>query len=121
MMSPIATKTVARLETHAAQGVLAYFGGVGSDLHAAGATIAEKTASPISELGSPWKASTSKATAIFSRHSGSRLKSPERPIDCSMVHCPITSVQRRWRCFSRRPTGGRRSAATGSPTERKRL
>src|SRR5437870_2673775 len=37
-----ATKTVARLETHAAHGVVAYLGGVGSDLHAAGATIAEK-------------------------------------------------------------------------------
>src|SRR5262249_54254913 len=41
-----ATKTVARLETHAAQGVLAYFGGAGSDLHAAGATIAEKNRIP---------------------------------------------------------------------------
>ena len=41
-----ATKTVARLEAHAAQGVVAYFGGVGSDLHAAGATVAEKNRIP---------------------------------------------------------------------------
>ena len=46
-----ATKTVARLETHAAQGVLAYFGGVGSDLHAAGATIAEKNRIPYLGIG----------------------------------------------------------------------
>ena len=46
-----ATKTVARLETHAAQGVLAYFGGVGSDLHAAGATIAEKNRIPYLGVG----------------------------------------------------------------------
>src|SRR5882672_5024328 len=32
-----ATKTVARLETLAAQGVVAYLGGFGSDLHAAAA------------------------------------------------------------------------------------
>jgi branched-chain amino acid transport system substrate-binding protein len=37
-----ATKTVARLETLAAQGVVAYFGGFGSDLHAAAASVAEK-------------------------------------------------------------------------------
>jgi branched-chain amino acid transport system substrate-binding protein len=37
-----ATKTVARLETLAAQGVVAYLGGFGSDLHAAAAAVAEK-------------------------------------------------------------------------------
>src|SRR4029450_7970751 len=37
-----ATKTVARLETLAAQGVVAYLGGFGSDLHAAAASVAEK-------------------------------------------------------------------------------
>jgi len=37
-----ATKTVSRLETLAAQGVVAYLGGFGSDLHAAAASIAEK-------------------------------------------------------------------------------
>ena len=46
-----ATKTVARLETHAAQGVVAYLGGVGSDLHAAGATIAEKNRIPYLGVG----------------------------------------------------------------------
>jgi branched-chain amino acid transport system substrate-binding protein len=46
-----ATKTIARLETHAAQAVLAYLGGVGSDLHAAGATIAEKNRIPYLGVG----------------------------------------------------------------------
>src|SRR3989449_6641190 len=36
-----ATKTVSRLETLAAQGVVAYLGGAGSDLHAAAASVAE--------------------------------------------------------------------------------
>ena len=35
-----ATKTVARLETLAAQGVVGYLGGFGSDLHAAAASVA---------------------------------------------------------------------------------
>ncbi len=46
-----ATKTVARLETHAAQGVLAYLGGIGSDLHAVGASIAEKNRIPYLGVG----------------------------------------------------------------------
>src|SRR4029450_3963269 len=37
-----ATTTAARLETLAAQGVVAYLGGFGSDLHAAAASVAEK-------------------------------------------------------------------------------
>jgi len=41
-----ATKTVARLETLAAQGVVAYLGGFGSDLHAAAAAVAEKNKTP---------------------------------------------------------------------------
>ncbi|HZS32491.1 MAG TPA: amino acid ABC transporter substrate-binding protein [Methylomirabilota bacterium] len=41
-----ATKTVARLETLAAQGVVAYLGGFGSDLHAAAASVAEKNRVP---------------------------------------------------------------------------
>src|SRR3989441_5207625 len=41
-----ATKTVARLETLAAQGVVAYLGGFGSDLHAAAAAAAEKNKTP---------------------------------------------------------------------------
>ena len=40
------TKTVARLETLAAQGIVAYLGGFGSDLHAAAASIAEKNKIP---------------------------------------------------------------------------
>ncbi len=40
------TKTVARLETLASQGVAAYLGGAGSDLHAAAASIAEKNKIP---------------------------------------------------------------------------
>lgn len=40
------TKTVARLETLAAQGVVAYLGGFGSDLHAAAASLAEKNKIP---------------------------------------------------------------------------
>jgi branched-chain amino acid transport system substrate-binding protein len=41
-----ATKTVARMETLAAQGVAAYLGGFGSDLHAAAASVAEKNKTP---------------------------------------------------------------------------
>lgn len=40
------TKTVARLETLAAQGVVAYLGGFGSDLHAAAASIGDKNKIP---------------------------------------------------------------------------
>jgi len=41
-----ATKTVARLETLAAQQVVGYLGGFGSDLHAAAASVAEKNKIP---------------------------------------------------------------------------
>ncbi len=41
-----ATKTVARMETLAAQGIVAYLGGFGSDLHAAAASVAEKNKIP---------------------------------------------------------------------------
>ena len=41
-----ATKTVARLETLAAQNVVGYLGGFGSDLHAAAASVAEKNKIP---------------------------------------------------------------------------
>jgi branched-chain amino acid transport system substrate-binding protein len=41
-----ATKTVARMETLAAQGVVAYLGGFASDLHAAAASVAEKNRTP---------------------------------------------------------------------------
>jgi len=41
-----ATKTVARLESLAAQGVVAYLGGFGSDLHAAAASVSEKNKTP---------------------------------------------------------------------------
>ncbi len=41
-----ATKTVSRLETLAAQEVVAYLGGFGSDLHAAAASVAEKNRVP---------------------------------------------------------------------------
>src|SRR5262245_49995073 len=41
-----ATKTVARMETLAAQGIVAYLGGAGSDLHAAAASVAEKNKIP---------------------------------------------------------------------------
>lgn len=40
------TKTVARLETLSTQGVVAYLGGAGSDLHAAAASIADKNKIP---------------------------------------------------------------------------
>jgi branched-chain amino acid transport system substrate-binding protein len=40
------TKTVARLETLATQGVVAYLGGAGSDLHAAASSIADKNKTP---------------------------------------------------------------------------
>src|SRR5216117_716851 len=41
-----ATKTVSRMETLAAQGIIAYLGGFGSDLHAAAASVAEKNKIP---------------------------------------------------------------------------
>ena len=41
-----ATKTVARLETLAGQGVVGYLGGFGSDLHAAAASVADKNHVP---------------------------------------------------------------------------
>src|SRR5258708_2430116 len=41
-----ATKTVARLQTLASQGVVAYLGGFGSDLHGAAASVAEKNKTP---------------------------------------------------------------------------
>lgn len=41
-----ATKTVSRLESLAAQGIVAYLGGFGSDLHAAAASVAEKNKTP---------------------------------------------------------------------------
>lgn len=41
-----ATKTVSRMESLAAQGVVAYLGGFGSDLHAAAASVAEKNGTP---------------------------------------------------------------------------
>jgi len=40
------TKTVARLETQAAQGAVVFLGGFGSDLHAAAAAVAEKNRIP---------------------------------------------------------------------------
>jgi branched-chain amino acid transport system substrate-binding protein len=46
-----ATKTVARLETLAAQGVIAYLGGAGSDLHAAASAVAEKSRIPYCGVG----------------------------------------------------------------------
>jgi branched-chain amino acid transport system substrate-binding protein len=45
------TKTVARLETLAGQGVPVYLGGLGSDLHAAAAAIAEKNRTPYCGVG----------------------------------------------------------------------
>jgi len=45
------TKTVARLETFATQGVVAYLGGAGSDLHAAAASIADKNKIPYLGIG----------------------------------------------------------------------
>ena len=41
-----ATKTVSRFETLAAQGVVVYLGGFGSDLHAAASSVAEKNRVP---------------------------------------------------------------------------
>ncbi len=46
-----ATKTVARLETLGGQGVPVYLGGLGSDLHAAAAAIAEKNRTPYCGVG----------------------------------------------------------------------
>src|SRR6266850_3012830 len=45
------TKTVARLETLATQGVVAYLGGAGSDLHAAAASIGDKNKIPYFGIG----------------------------------------------------------------------
>src|SRR3989442_5418784 len=48
-----ATKTVSRLETLAAQGVVAYLGGAGSDLHAAASGVAEKNKVPYLRIAFP--------------------------------------------------------------------
>src|SRR5262245_60339593 len=45
------TKTVARLETLASQGVVAYLGGAGSDLHAAAASFGDKNRIPYLGIG----------------------------------------------------------------------
>src|SRR3989475_8300021 len=45
-----ATKTVSRLETLAAQGVVAYLGGFGSDLQAAAASVGQKNKTPYHRL-----------------------------------------------------------------------
>jgi len=45
------TKTVSRLEALAGQGVVTYLGGVGSDLHAAAAAVAEKNKIPYCGVG----------------------------------------------------------------------
>jgi branched-chain amino acid transport system substrate-binding protein len=45
------TKTVARLETLATQGVVAYLGGAGSDLHAAASSIGDKNKTPYLGIG----------------------------------------------------------------------
>jgi len=45
------TKTVARLETLASQGVVAYLGGAGSDLHAAASSIGDKNKIPYLGIG----------------------------------------------------------------------
>jgi branched-chain amino acid transport system substrate-binding protein len=44
-------KTVSRMEALASQGVVAYLGGAGSDLHAAAAAVAEKNAIPYCGVG----------------------------------------------------------------------
>ena len=83
-----ATKTVARLETHAAQGVVAYLGGVGSDLHAAGGRHCRgEESDSLPGCGiCPGRAFTSRVIAISSRLFGSRRKSPEKPIVFSIAH-----------------------------------
>lgn len=45
------TKTVTRLESLAAQGVVSYLGGAGSDLHAAAAAVADKNRTPYCGVG----------------------------------------------------------------------
>jgi len=45
------TKTVARLESLATQGVVAYLGGAGSDLHAAASSIGDKNKTPYLGIG----------------------------------------------------------------------
>ena len=54
------TKTVARLETLATQGVVAYLGGAGSDLHGAAASIGDKNKIPY--LGVGFRASRHSST-----------------------------------------------------------
>ncbi len=75
-----AIKTVARFETHAASGVLAYLGGVGSGLHAAGASIAEKNRIPYLGVGFASRASTGRGFATSSRRSGSLPTSSGPPM-----------------------------------------
>jgi ABC-type branched-chain amino acid transport systems, periplasmic component len=61
------TKTVARLETLATQGVVAYLGGAGSDLHAARLPSAIRTRFLTSASALRFTAFTNKACAISSR------------------------------------------------------
>jgi branched-chain amino acid transport system substrate-binding protein len=87
------TKTVARLETLATQGVVAYLGGAGSDLHAAAASIGDKNKIPylgiafalnsihkqgLRYLFSPFPKSPDLAKEIFVLLDGS-IPAPQRP------------------------------------------
>src|SRR5881409_1858818 len=64
-----ATKTVARLESLAAQGVVAYLGGFGSDLHAAAASVAEKNKIPYLGVAFALDRIDRKSTRLNSSHS----------------------------------------------------
>ena len=103
-----ATKTVSRLETLAAQGVVAYLGGFGSDLHAAAASVAEKNRIPY--LGV--------AFALHKVHQqGFRYlfspfwKSPDigqQPPRRLLARSRRPSASRAWRSSRRRRIGGAR-------------
>ena len=78
-----ATKTVARLETHAAQGVVAYLGGVGSDFMPRAPLSLKRIGFLTWVWDLPWRAFTSKDIAISSRLFGSRRNSPQRNLSSS--------------------------------------
>ena len=74
------TKIVARMETLAPQGVAAYLGSAGSDMHAAAA--ARRTRFRTAAWPSPSTRSTRRAIGISSRRSSSRPTSPRRHSRC---------------------------------------
>ena len=100
-----ATKTVARLETLAAQQVVGYLGGFGSDLHAAAASVAEKNKIPYLGIAFALNKSTSRGSSTCSRRSGNRRHRQATAGAVGLI--PATERPKPWRIFQEEPTGRR--------------